>query len=391
MPNLLQNLKIREVSSVRRGAGKGVKVMLMKMHPDAIDIPAFLKVKPAPADDVPLDKHLERMFEMSAEHGVAPENVAKARTALAKSFAGIEKNVAEPDRQSAVEKSLSQCVDYLVGLVPIEKADAFLANLTSKESDMTPEQIQKAIADGITAATGTLTKSLNDSAAIIAKQGEQLSLLSMSKEHQDYAAQIEDAIVKKSFFEAADEAARAAVIKAFPPKKKAPPFGGKKDDGEDGSDIDKAIAKALENSPIIVELRKENTDLKKRLGETTDAAAVAEFAKKARDLGLPEAHGEVMRKAYSGDAAAMTKHEEMIKGLVTQGATSALFKEFGGTGDANGATAYELIKSKAADMQKAHPKLSIHQARDRVMSDPMNKELVAQHRTEEGARRGMAA
>lgn len=399
MAKLLQNLKIREVSSVARGAGKGVRIMLMKMAEDGsqpLDIPAFLP----PAKNETLDNTLDRMFEMSAQHGVPPENVAKARKALTKSIAEIEKHVDEPERQAALEKSLSQCADYLSGLVPVEKAEAFLAAVsafTPKESDMKPEEIAKAIADAVAAAVGPLQKGLNDSAATISSLSEQIAIGKLSKEHQDYvtflksddaAAAIGESADKVSAFVtkflAADEAGRERVIKAFPPKKK-PPFPPKGE--EDGSDIDKAIAKALETSPVMVELRKDNETLRKLVDAGSISTKVAEFAKKAKDLGLPEAHGEVMRKAYGGDAEAQVAHEAMLRGIANQARTGQIFKEFGSGGDQAGATAYDTIKAKAVEFQKAHPELSVHQARDRIMRDPMNKELVQQHRDEERRQR----
>lgn len=395
MPRLLQNLKIREVSSVSRGAGKGVKVMLMKMR----DGTAL-----TPQHNETLDKSLERMFEVSAEHGVPPENVTKARKALSASIAEIEKNVTAEDQQTAIEKSLSQCVDYLTGLVPVAKAEAFLAAVAAfskKDPAMTPEQLQKMIDDAVGKVVAPLQKSLTDSTALISKQADEIALLKMSEPHRDYAIWLKSEegvaalgetadkvgeFVKK--FVAADVAGRDKVIKAFPPKKK-----GTKPDPDADANLDDAVAKALENNPVMKTLAKENADLKKQLGTITDAGAVAEFAKRAKDLGFPEAQGEVMRKAYAGDAEAIKKHEEFLKGVSNQAATGIIFKEFGnGGGDAGGATAYDVIKAKADELRKteAGSKLSPQQARAKIMMDPMNKELVDRNKAEENARRRAA-
>lgn len=400
MPRLLQNLKIREVSSVSRGAGKGVKVMLMKMR----DGTAL-----TPQHNETLDKSLERMFEVSAEHGVPPENVTKARMALGASIAEIEKNVAAEDQQPAIEKSLSQCVDYLTGLVPVAKAEAFLAAVSAfskKDPAMTPEQLQKMIDDAVGKVVEPIKKSLADSTALVTKQAEEIELLKMSEPHRDYAIWLKSEegvaalgetaekvgeFVKK--FVAADVAGRDKVIKAFPPKKAK----GKKVMDTDATDagnpdLDDAVAKALEDNPILKTLAKENAALKKSLSTIVDASVVAEFAKKARDLGLPEAHGEVMRKAYTGDAEAIKKHEEFLKGIANQALTGVIFSEFGKGGDASGATAYDVIKAKADDLRKTAEgsKLSPQQARAKIMMDPMNKELVDRNKAEENARRRAA-
>lgn len=393
MPRLLQNLTIKEVSSVKRGAGKGVHVLLMKMAGGDVDeIPLFLPLREPVAKTTSL---IDKLFDLSAEHDVPADKIAKARKALDKAVEGVDASGDEVTQQAAVEKSLNQCLDYLTALVPVAKVEAFqaaVAAISKKEPTMPidadlQKQLDKLNA-GMTAANAT-----------IAKQAEELAILKMKPEYQEYVAWLKadgaaalgepadkvTAFVAK--FVAADEAGRNKVIKEFPPKKK----GDKEDKVDGGADdaTEKAIAKAIENSPVLKGIVTENTELKKRLNEADARNVVDDFAKKARDLGLPETHGEVMRKAYSGDTEAQKAHEAMLKGIANQAATGEIFKEFGrGGGGEGGALAYDLIKAKAEELRKteAGKGLSSHQARAKVLEDPMNKELVDRHKAEEKAR-----
>lgn len=395
MPRLLQNLTIKEVSSVKRGAGKGVHVLLMKMAGGDVDeIPLFLPPREPVAKSTSV---IDKLFDLSAEHDVPADKIAKARKALGQAIEGVDPNRDEAAQQAAVEKSLNQCLDYLTALVPVEKVEAFqaaVAAITEKELTMPIDADLKKTLDalntGLTAANAT-----------IAKQGEELAIFKMKPEHQEYVAWLKadgvaalgepadkvTAFVAK--FIAADEAGRNKVIKEFPPKKKKP---GDEEPADDATA--KAIAKALEDSPLLKGIVTENADLKKRLSESDARNATAEFAKKATDLGLPEAHGEVMRKAYSGDAEAQKAHEAMLKGIANQAATGVIFKEFGqgGGGEGTGVMAYDLIKQKAEELRKteAGKNLSSHQARAKVLEDPLNKELVDRHKSEERARQKAA-
>lgn len=396
MPRLLQDLTIKEVSSVKRGAGKGVNILLMKMAGGDVDeIPLFLPSRDHVAKSTSV---IDKLFDLSAEHDVPADKIAKARKALGQAIEGVDMNRDDAAQQAAIEKSLNQCLDYLTALVPVAKVEAFqaaVAAITKKELTMPIDvELQKQL--------DALNKGMTAANATIAKQAEELAILKMKPEHQEYVAWLKadgvaalgetaekvTAFVAK--FVAADEAGRDKAIKEFPPKKKDP----KKDDETDDATA-KAFAKALENSPVLKGIVTENTELKKRLNEADARNAVADFAKKARDLGLPEAHGEVMRKAYSGDAEAQKAHEAMLKGIANQAATGEIFKEFGqgGGGEGTGVMAYDLIKQKAEELRKteAGKNLTSHQARAKVLEDPMNKELVDRHKVEERARQKAAA
>lgn len=464
MPHLLTRLKIHEVSSVDRGAGKGVKVVLMKREPIAGE--DYL-----PFDDAVVKsleggvvEYLKRQFSQAerdadAKSGAAmpgggfpikngsdlsnaiqavgraknpaaakahikeraralglsdkiPDSWGKADMrdraeilqdvisvgalalplgadsgAINKAATNMSK-VLKSGTDETVEKSLNQYVEHVAGLVPTDKRDAFLAAVAAdsnlgKGDDMDPKELAKMI----DAAVAKALEPFKPLTAQVAKLETENAVLKMTPEHRDAFGRMEKAEDQDKFLKA-DAKGRDELAKAFPPKK-----NGKSDQDED--DVDKRIAKAFETSPVFKGLQDTITKQADVIKTLTGTSETASFAKRATDLGLPEAAGETMRKAYAGDAKAQGELDQLIKGLATQTDTSVLFAEFGKAqdGKGTGTTAYQEIRTKAADLQKtAEGKgLSIHQAINKVMSDPANAELIARNKREENTRRGRAA
>lgn len=134
-------------------------------------------------------------------------------------------------------------------------------------------------------------------------------------------------------------------------------------------------------------VKAENADLKKRLGALEEIQARADFAKRARDIGLTEAQGEMLLKAHRGDPEALKQMEATIKALNEQTKQSDVFKEFGTRHESNGgATAYDQLVAKASEIRKVDPKLTAEQAFDKAISDPANRELVVLEKQERDRR-----
>lgn len=389
MPHLLSRLKINEVSSVTRGAGHGVKIVLMKMDGAVCkecgkDGGHLAKCSMAKSDEpqLLLTKQMIDVFAAATKYGAPTDEVAKADAAMAQVLLVIhKKELPADDEKAAVEKSINQCVEHLTGLVPEQARGEFTAAvaaipaLSKGEEDMTPEDLKKAL----DAALAPIILKVDASALDV-------TLLKMTPEHREYYGQIEKDDAKSDFIKA-DGEGRDKIVKAFPPKKKTP--AGMQDD----SDIDKAqanaIAKAISESPILKAVTDQLADAKKTIATLTGTTELAKFSKMAVDAGLPEAHGEVMMKAFAGDPAAQTKHAEMLKALANQTDTAVIFAEFGKAGgDGTGVNAYAQIRAKAEELRKtdAGKGLTIHQAVNKVMSDPANSELVAREKAERVAK-----
>ena len=129
--------------------------------------------------------------------------------------------------------------------------------------------------------------------------------------------------------------------------------------------------------------------MKAEFAKMQEEREVAKFEKRAVAIGLPEVAGETLRKAYAGDATAIAKLEQTIKGLTAQVEQGALFKEFGSTG-AKAATAKAEVLAKADELRKANPKMSEASAFTKVYTDPTNAELKKRYDAEEWATRRSA-
>lgn len=287
MPRVLKDLKISEVSGVDRGAGEGVRVVLMKRHDDQ-----------------------------------------------------------------------------------------------QQEIEMTEAELAKMIADGVTKALpGLIEKSVADlkkaSDDALAAANAEIAVLKMSGDEKAFCD-------KKGM----DDAARKTFAAKSPEDRKAMM--------EKSADADKdppAIAK------MNAEIAKRDTqiaDLKKRVDAADEKEAIAKFEKRAVDMGLKAEDGEMVRKAFGGDADAQGKLEkrmtELTKALKTAQDTSGIFKTFGGDGGDTGADAYNQLVAKAAELRKTADgaKLSPEQAFTKVYTDPTNSALAVQHRREEMVRKSAA-
>jgi len=278
MPRVLKDLTITEVSSVDRGAGEGVKVLLMKRSP------------------------------------------------------------------------LTQ---------------------TPEEAEMTEQELNEKIAKAVAAALAPVVAANADE---VAKRDAEIRLLKMSPAHKAFMDEnCKDDATKKAFSEM-DDAQRDQHMNSF--KKSA--------DAATSGDLAKRdqVIKAQEDTI---------TALTKRLDAYDLAKAQETFAKRAADLGLTEAgDGELMRKAYAGDAAAQSALEArqaaVVSALKKQSETGALFNEFGTTKAVNG-KAYDALEAKAVELRKTDKTLTKEQAFAKVYEDPENAVLVAQNKVDEARAR----
>lgn len=280
MPRYLKDLKINEVSSVDKGAGRGVKVLLMKRDDDA------------------------------------------------KSNPSGEPKMTEQELQALIAKSVADAV-----------APITAANLVE-----------------------------------LAKRDHEIVLLKMSPTHKAFYDGCDEPT--KKAFEAMDDKARDEHIKNNPVKK-----------------VDDAatIADLAKRDTVVAQLVADNATLTKRLDAVDLEKAQAAFVKRAADIGLTEpGDGELMRKAYAGDATAQAEFEKRQQAVAAavkkQLETSTLFDEFG-TRKALQGTAYQAIVAKGEELRKADTTLTKEQAFAKAYEDPDNAELVKQLKVEENRAR----
>lgn len=364
MPTLLKDLRIDEVSSVDRGAGEGVKIMLMKREFSADQRRAAAASGDAlPDGSFPIKtvgdlENAVRAIGRASDPAKAKAHIiscARSLGALDKLPEGWnvskgDKNMDEEEKRAAKEKADRE-----------EKEKAEKAEREEKEKSER-EKAEKARKSRKTRAAGDgedddeaekngMCKALN-------------ALRKMSPKHRQYFdnADFDD-----------DEASKFLRMK---PEDRDDHISDNPDPHESASPaVKKALAEAASMRTEFAKLKEERE--------------VAAFEKRAVSIGLPEAAGETLRKAYAGDEKAIAKLEQTIKGLVAQAQTAELFKEFG-AGGGKAATARDEIFAKRDELRKANPKMSEAQAFTKVYTDPANAEIKKRYDAEEWSQRRSA-
>ena len=323
MPNKLTNLKIREVSAVDKGAGKGVKVVLRK------------------ADGTP----------------TFGGHMLLAVDALHKSIVSILKN--EPKEQNELlAATFNQFQDHLA---EVTQAAGGAVDKKRGESDMDIAVLKKTLGLADSATEAEVTKALDDQkaahAAAVKKMAEvtaelEIAKANMTPDELKFHDGLKEEEHKKSF-RAKDHQNRTVQME-------------KREELPDS--IKKIIADAAANE--------------KKLNELLEKQDLAEFAKQAKDLGLPDTEAITLKKAYAGDKPAVDKLMSLVKAAKAQIDTGELFREWGGPGERTNGEAMEELKAKAAEYRKAHPELSEDQAFTKIYTDPANKGLVEKERSQ---------
>jgi hypothetical protein len=332
MPRILRNLKINEISGVDKGAGRGVRIMLMKRDGD---------------DDID--------WNDAKRATISPQQALDALSASIRSIFADETVVNKAER---MVESFDQFLDYV------------------ETDDMNADEIKKLIAEAVQAEAAKTEKHHDDD----------VDKAKMSDEHKRFHDSLDSEDEKKAF-RAMSPAQRDGHMDKTK-KAKHPPHHDS--EGPDPGDSPKAPHSS--NKREDEELVKRDAriaDLEKALGSLLGEKRDAEFRKRAVDMGLKEEDGAVMMKAFDGDTDALIEFQkrttETIKALRSQIKTSVVFGEFGKSGDQR-SSALQEIEAKAAELRKTEPKLTQAQAFTKVYTDPANRELVEREKSEQANR-----
>lgn len=406
MATRLKNLKISEVSSVDRGAGEGVEILLMKRNESNFaKSAAILKDLSEMAGGAMTFEEAHAAVEAGEYAEDMLGEIQEAMQALLQSVTSIMGDDDCPDKQAKLGETFAQFKAHIATIAPedLEKVltKAAHAAIFGKASTMTPAEM-KAMMDKMSdkhkshmgkmkmsdamkskfmsmspderdsqmktdmekmggdyekMGDDDMKKSLDDLQKRLGDLELENAVLKMSADHRSYmdGAGMDDAT--KSAFVKMAPAARDAHIDANSIEKRLP------------AHIQKALADAAHDRETI-----------RKLQESADVTA---FAKRAVDLGLAEAQGEMLRKAHAGDKAALGEMERLLKGLVSQAATGKIFAEFGtAVGKTHVSAEGELVE-KGEEIRKAQPSLTKEQAFAKAFEDPANRDLVNAYREEQ--------
>jgi hypothetical protein len=438
MAKRLTRLKISEVSSVDRGAGEGVKVVLFKRdfsskeRSRAADSGAAMPDGSYPIKNVGDLKNAIQAVGRASDPAAAKRHIISRARALGATDElpdgwvnkALEKILADTDL--TVGKDGKIVAEYSGGALAKRKLSDDTRNRVEDSVDVFCKSCLEIMASGqivpLVEKEALLEKSFGEFAEHIGELGTEDEAPAIAAAMFE-ALQTEDVEMDPKELEAlktkAAEAEKLAketeTLKAEMVKKDAELAFAKMSDAHkahaeklsgdarakflalSADERDAAMKKALEKrdeDPVfkamnerIAKAESENAELKKRLDIEADEKEKIAFGKRAVEVyAQPEAFGETLRKAYKGDAAAQTEVEKVTLSMRRVAEQSALFKNFG-TGGGNADSAKAQINAKAAELRKLDTKLSQEQAYSKILMDPSNRELAARVRDEE--RRGI--
>lgn len=424
----LTRLKIREVSSVDRGAGEGVKVVLFKREfsqdeRDQMAGSAAMDDGSFPIKNVGDLKNAIRAVGRAKDPAKAKAHIiSRARAlgatdelpdgwvskAIEKAFQVCELTIGddgEISHKENIDKALIETLSADVQNRVSAAADVFCKScreiMASEEADkdalleksfgefvgfigkLAPKGSEQAVAASVFAALKTEEPDMDPKELEALKKraddGDAAAKELVKAQTELAKAQAELALAKLSAEERAfasdmDDKAKAAFAALAPAERAA------RMKKRDEDPVIKSMQAQIEKS------QQEAADLKKRLDAKEEAETVAKFAKKAADVyGQPEAFGVTLRKAYTGDEAAQAEVEKVMESNRRLAEQGGVFKQIGSRGKPSADSARAEMAEKAEAARKADPKLTEPAAYTKVFTDPANAELAGRVRAEERA------
>lgn len=390
MPRYLRGITINEVSAVDKGAGRRVRIMLMKhdgasLYADVdapIDAEALAYVKREFSQDE-RDKLADKGHALpdgsfpianvgdlkNAIHAIGrAKDPAKAKAhikARAKALGATDELPDSWGDGGSVDKSIT-------AFVTTRDAAEFARRISKiMESDMAlDEKTQKLIAEEVAKAVGEATKK---HAEELAKRDHELLVAKMSDKHKAFHAKLPDG--KKKAFEDASAEQRDKMMS-----------------DADDDDAKKRAADPLYKSMSdqIEAMRKQGEADRAELKKIQDERDLDLCKRDAEKMGLRfDDAGAILQKARRGDREAFGKIEAELerinKAMAEQARTGVIFAEFGKkTEGGSGATAYDQLVAKGEELRKADPKLSKERAFAKAMEQ--NPDLVKRESEERMAK-----
>lgn len=449
MPRLLKDLRIDDVSSVDRGAGHGVRVILTKR--DTVTSPynkslAFGQQLPAEVEAYLKREFSDKERAAAAESGEAmpgggfpiknesdlknaikavgrAKDPAKAKAHIKSRAKDLGKTELIPDTWKRDDRANVIDLPVFLGKAALDFDTAAEIIEVGEEAGALMHEVREALcALECSISSIMCDEDVTDKAEAIAESFDQFKSHLAGLEPDDLeksmttantapsaAVQkmIDDAVAAANVKTQTDFAALIAkkdeeiAIAKMSDKHKAFHAGLTNEDEkkkfaamtpEQRDAHMEKMKKGAMDDPVIKAALLENDELKKRIAALEDQGTLEICKRDATEMGMTDADaGATLMKARKGDKDAMAKVEAHIKTVKKSRdealKQSRLFSEFGTThGASSGGDALAELNSKAAELRKTQTTLSEAQAFEKVLLDPANKELVARERDERMAK-----
>ena len=433
MPTLLKDLKIKEVSSVDRGAGEGVQILLMKREAEA---DAYMKRefsedkrkelassgKALPDGSFPIENRSDLENAVHAFGRASDKDKAKAHIVSRARALGcvdclpdgwdVSKNIIErlnlasaalfksalaifssrdqlPVKIDALTETFDDFEKHLHTALPVEiakseatKGDTSMASEDEKRKEMekAKEEAEKKAREEAEKAKGKGNKGGEedeDNRSPTEKLAEAKSLL--AKAHSLLISKLAPTHQAYMDAQAWDDKDKQHFLEMSPAER------------DDHMEKNPIIGKNSGLPPGVIDLLKRAEANEAKLAKLLEKDEQATFAKRAEEIGLSTSQGEILRKAYKGDGKAIAELESLIKGLNAQVEKGALFGEIGSRTTQVNKVADEF-ELKVNEYMKAHPTtekgrpMTRDIAFSKVYVDPANAALKKRYDAEESTK-----
>jgi len=411
MAKILRRLRINEVSSVTRGAGEGVKIMLMKIAPPYTDL------EQGDLSDAALS-YIKREFSAEQRRSAADSGAALPdgsfpihnKSDLHNAMQAIGR-AKDPAKAKAHIRRRAKALGLSGELSDAFKNAPYTERVAEFFADLFKRQDEHAVAESFDAALAGLAESVksimdDDSDAdkddMLAKTftqfhehitpllGDRASPRQPTDKQGDdpMSAELKKALGLKE--DASEEDALKAIAELAQKARRGQENGNGDDEEEEDEEDDedeKKKEKALKAlPPSIRKMISDGQEAITRVAKLESDAALVGFEKQCVDVGLPIAEAVTLQKAYGGDKEAIDKLLKLTKSGFAAAKQAGAFKEFGASGNGGGGTAFEQFTALAAQYLKDHPTegLTPEQAFSKVYQDPAHKALRTKDAQETG-------
>ena len=388
MPKILRRLKINEVSSVDRGAGEGVHIVLMKQNDDqeywkrefsaeqrrsAADSGAAL-----PDGSFPIHNKSDLHNAMQAIGRAKDPARAKAHIKRRAKALGLSDELTDAFKRSSWSEFFADLFGREHEPEPSENFDQALSGLA--------ESVKSIIDDPDADKDDMLAKSFaqfHDHVSPLL--GDRVLQQSTDKKETPMSAILKALGLKE---DASEEDALKAIAEMAKARRRNGNGNGKNgEDEEEEEEEEEEEKKKIAALPESVRKQlAEGAEAKKRVEKLEQDAALVVFTKQATDAGMPATEGVTLQKAYAGDKESIDKIVAQVKSGFAAAQEAGAFKEFGAAGSGGTTTAFQQVTALAEKYLKDHPgeKLTPEQAFAKVYQDPANKSLRLQDARESG-------
>lgn len=395
MPKLLTRLRIDEVSAVDRGAGEGVKILLMKRDEEPYwkrEFSAGERREAASSGAAESDgsfpiknasdlKNAMRAIGRSKNPARTKAHIRARARAL-----GLTDQLSDAFKRE--DKPMSKFMEFFTGKRGsdhLQRSTAALAKSvgTIVDSDDSEEDKRKALAETFDEFDEHVQKNVTADPARNTTETPMLKELAKSLGLKEDASQDD---ITKAF---KDRDIQIEFLKAgLSDEEKA--YHDKLAEGEQPNfrklskdERTKLMHKRDDLPEYVRKLIEKGEDDSKRLAKLEEQNELAKFEKIASDNGVPTSEASALMKLAKADSAALDKLLAHTKAGWTAAKKAGVFNEIGSTGgNGSDASAYGELMAKAAEYRKAHPELTEAQAFEKVYTNPANVELAKRERVE---------